>query len=216
MAQALSAPPAEDPLVFFFSVMVLHQYFFGITTFLISLFLILLILVQRGRGGGLSGALGGPGGQSAFGTKAGDIFTRITIVTAAIWIFWCALAVWWMQIPDVVDLNSGGGAAIPVGGAVGDGIGGANGAAGGLIPPGDLPGLQGATTPGAAAPGGAPSDASSPLPATGGVDPVPPAESVPATSNSDAGNAPASSAPPAASGEPSAAAPSDQPKSDTP
>ncbi|MFN5468456.1 MAG: preprotein translocase subunit SecG, partial [Pirellulaceae bacterium] len=129
MAQALSAPPAEDPPVFFFSVMVLHQYFFGITTFLISLFLILLILVQRGRGGGLSGALGGPGGQSAFGTKAGDIFTRITIVTAAIWIFWCALAVWWMQIPDVVDLNSGGGAAIPVGGAVGDGIGGANGAA---------------------------------------------------------------------------------------
>jgi protein translocase SecG subunit len=132
--------------VFFFSAMVLHQYFFGITTFLISLFLILLILVQRGRGGGLSGALGGPGGQSAFGTKAGDIFTRITIVTAAIWIFWCALAVWWMQIPDVVDLNSGGGAAIPVGGAVSDGIGGADGAAGGLIPPSDLPGLEGTST----------------------------------------------------------------------
>jgi preprotein translocase subunit SecG len=200
MAQALSAPPAEDPPVFFFSVMVLHQYFFGITTFLISLFLILLILVQRGRGGGLSGALGGPGGQSAFGTKAGDIFTRITIVTAAIWIFWCALAVWWMQIPDVVDLNSGGGAAIPVGGAVGDGIGGAGGAAGGLIPPGDLPGLQGTTTPGAA-----PTESASPLPATGGVDPVPPAESVPSNSNSDAGTAPATSTPPA-----------DQPKSDTP
>ena len=26
----------------------------------------LLILIQRGKGGGLSGALGGPGGQSAF------------------------------------------------------------------------------------------------------------------------------------------------------
>lgn len=76
---------------------ILHQYFFGIVMFLISTFLVLLILVQRGRGGGLTGALGGPGGQSAFGTKAGDIFTRITVITAGIWIFTCALGVWWMQ-----------------------------------------------------------------------------------------------------------------------
>src|SRR6185295_19406327 len=53
---------------------------------LLSIFLILVILVQRGRGGGLTGALGGMGGQSAFGTKAGDLFTRITIVVAAIWV----------------------------------------------------------------------------------------------------------------------------------
>src|SRR5881394_2780785 len=52
----------------------------------LSIFLILVILVQRGRGGGLTGALGGMGGQSAFGTKAGDLFTRITIVVAAIWV----------------------------------------------------------------------------------------------------------------------------------
>src|SRR5687768_7239306 len=45
--------------------------------FLVAIFLILLVLVQRGRGGGLAGALGGMGGQSAFGTKAGDLFTRI-------------------------------------------------------------------------------------------------------------------------------------------
>ncbi len=69
------------------------HYFFGITIFSTSLFLILLVLVQRGRGGGLVGALGGPGGQSALGTKAGDIFTRITIVVATIWIFLCASAV---------------------------------------------------------------------------------------------------------------------------
>jgi preprotein translocase subunit SecG len=207
--------------VFFFSAMVLHQYFFGITTFLISLFLILLILVQRGRGGGLSGALGGPGGQSAFGTKAGDIFTRITIVTAAIWIFWCALAVWWMQIPDVVDLNSGGGAAIPVGGAVSDGIGGADGAAGGLIPPSDLPGLEGTSTSGSQTPGTTtpeitPLETTSPSPATGTADPVPPAESVPATSAKEGGNTPASSTTPAANGEPTATGSPDQPKSDTP
>ncbi len=51
-----------------------------------SLFLICLVLIQRGKGGGLAGAFGGMGGSSAFGTKAGDVFTKITIVTASIWI----------------------------------------------------------------------------------------------------------------------------------
>jgi preprotein translocase subunit SecG len=55
-----------------------------------GLFLIGLILLQRGRGGGLAGAFGGMGGQSAFGTKAGDVFTRITIGIAAAWILLCA------------------------------------------------------------------------------------------------------------------------------
>jgi len=62
------------------------HYLFAIPLFVLSLFLVLVILVQRGRGGGLTGALGGMGGQSAFGTKAGDLFTRITIITAAIWV----------------------------------------------------------------------------------------------------------------------------------
>ena len=53
---------------------------------LVAIFLIVLILVQKGRGGGLAGALGGMGGRSAFGAKAGDVFTRITIVVATIWI----------------------------------------------------------------------------------------------------------------------------------
>jgi preprotein translocase subunit SecG len=68
------------------------QYLFGIVLFLIGVFLILLVLVQRGRGGGLSGAFGGLGGQSAFGTKAGDTFTRITIVAATVWILVCIAA----------------------------------------------------------------------------------------------------------------------------
>jgi preprotein translocase subunit SecG len=49
-------------------------------------FLMIVILLQRGRGGGLAGAFGGLGGQSAFGTKAGDVFTRITIVMAVAWV----------------------------------------------------------------------------------------------------------------------------------
>ena len=54
-----------------------------------SLFLIFLVMLQRGRGGGLSGAFGGAGGQSAFGTKAADVFTKFTIGTAALWIALC-------------------------------------------------------------------------------------------------------------------------------
>ena len=57
----------------------------------LSIFLILLVLVQRGRGGGLVGAFGGGGGQSAFGAKAGDLFTKITIVTTSIWILGCMI-----------------------------------------------------------------------------------------------------------------------------
>lgn len=56
-----------------------------------AIFMILLVLIQRGRGGGLAGVFGGLGGQSAFGAKAGDTFTRITIGVAAFWISLCIL-----------------------------------------------------------------------------------------------------------------------------
>ena len=59
-----------------------------------ALFMIVLVLIQRGKGGGLAGAFGGMGGQSAFGTKAGDLFTRVTIGVAAFWILLCMFAVW--------------------------------------------------------------------------------------------------------------------------
>ena len=48
--------------------------------------MIMIILLQVGRGGGLVGALGGMGGQSAFGTRAGDAFTGITIVLTVMWV----------------------------------------------------------------------------------------------------------------------------------
>jgi preprotein translocase subunit SecG len=60
---------------------------------LTALFLIILVLVQRGKGGGLAGAFGGMGGQSAFGTKAGDLFTKITIGVATFWIVLCIVMV---------------------------------------------------------------------------------------------------------------------------
>lgn len=53
----------------------------------VGILLMIIILLQRGRGGGLAGAFGGAGGQSAFGTRAGDVFTKITAVMAILWVF---------------------------------------------------------------------------------------------------------------------------------
>src|SRR5690606_23170292 len=75
------------------------HFLFGTLMLLISTFLILLVLVQRGRGGGLTGALGGAGGQSAFGTKAGDTFTRVAYGAAMLWIFVCMMAIKVLQVP---------------------------------------------------------------------------------------------------------------------
>lgn len=51
---------------------------------LCGVILVLLVLIQRGRGGGLAGAFGGPGGHSAFGTKTADVFIKVTAVLGAI------------------------------------------------------------------------------------------------------------------------------------
>ncbi len=53
---------------------------------LISVLLMLIVLIQRGKGGGLAGAFGGAGGSSAFGSRAGDAFTKVTLWMAAFWV----------------------------------------------------------------------------------------------------------------------------------
>ncbi len=63
-----------------------YSTFLNILVLLVSVFLILLVLIQRGKGGGLAGAFGGVGGSSAFGSRAGDLFTRITLVAALVWV----------------------------------------------------------------------------------------------------------------------------------
>ena len=67
---------------------------------IVSLFLILLVLIQRGKGGGLSGVFGGSGGSSAFGSRAGDMFTRITIVVASVWLVLIMIQVKVVQSTD--------------------------------------------------------------------------------------------------------------------
>ena len=76
--------------------------------FFTAFFLIILILIQRGKGGGLAGAFGWMGGQSAFGTKAGDLFTRITIGVAAFWIVLCVFSVKFLGTSeDILDDKMG-------------------------------------------------------------------------------------------------------------
>lgn len=71
----------------------LVRFLLGFGLMFTSLLLIFLVLIQRGRGGGLAGAFGGAGGQSAFGTKAGDVFTKITVGVAGFWIVLCVLSI---------------------------------------------------------------------------------------------------------------------------
>ncbi len=76
-------------------------FFQGTTTFMfvfVCILLILLILIQKGRGGGLVGAFGGMGGNTAFGSKTGDVLTWATSIIFGIFLL---LAI-------VLNLMSGG------------------------------------------------------------------------------------------------------------
>jgi len=74
---------------------------------LTSIFLIGLVLIQRGKGGGLAGAFGGSGGSSAFGTKAGDVFTRVTIYVAIVWFALAMILVWVSNSAPTSAFNRG-------------------------------------------------------------------------------------------------------------
>ncbi|HUO07405.1 MAG TPA: preprotein translocase subunit SecG [Phycisphaerae bacterium] len=70
------------------------MYIFALAVFfiLIAVLLVLVVLVQRGRGGGLSGAFGAGGGATAaFGTKTGDVFTMLTVV---LFVVFMLMAIW--------------------------------------------------------------------------------------------------------------------------
>ena len=80
---------------------------------LVSLVLIAVILLQAGRGGGLSDTFGGSSTQTLFGTKTSVFLTRATAAAAIIYIITClSLAV--MTSHRGRSLVSGGGARMPV------------------------------------------------------------------------------------------------------
>ncbi len=64
---------------------------------ILGLVLILVILMQRGKGGGLAGAFGAAGGSSAFGSRAGTLFTQITLILAALWFGLLLANIWVVQ-----------------------------------------------------------------------------------------------------------------------
>jgi preprotein translocase subunit SecG len=61
--------------------------FLTIIHILVCLFLILVVLLQAGKGGGMGIAFGGAGSQTVFGSSgAGNFLTRLTSITAAIFL----------------------------------------------------------------------------------------------------------------------------------
>lgn len=60
--------------------------FVAVLFVIVSVVLILIILVQKGRGGGLSGAFGGGMASGLLGSKTGDFLTWITIGSVAVWL----------------------------------------------------------------------------------------------------------------------------------
>ena len=74
---------------------------------IICLFMILVILIQKPRGGGLTGAFGGAGGSasSVFGAKTGDVLTWFTCICFVLFIL-LAMGLTWAGRPGATaDTN---------------------------------------------------------------------------------------------------------------
>ncbi|MCL5280751.1 MAG: preprotein translocase subunit SecG [Planctomycetes bacterium] len=65
--------------------------FVAVLFVLVSLVLILVVLMQKGRGGGLSGAFGGGMASGLLGSKTGDFLTWVTIVLVTVFLFLAVL-----------------------------------------------------------------------------------------------------------------------------
>ena len=61
--------------------------FIAVLFVIVSIALILIILIQKGRGGGLSGAFGGAMASGILGSKTGDFLTWVTIVLVGVFLF---------------------------------------------------------------------------------------------------------------------------------
>lgn len=67
--------------------------------------LILIILIQKGKGGGLSSAFGGGAAGGVLGTKTGDFLTWATIMLVAVFLFLAVLMAKFYK-PTVSEYNS--------------------------------------------------------------------------------------------------------------
>ncbi len=85
----------------------------------LAILLMIVILLQRGKGVGLAGAFGGSGGGTAFGAKTGDILTWVTIVAAVAILTYTVLLNYVFRssgpgIPTATTPPAGGGSGTPV------------------------------------------------------------------------------------------------------
>ncbi len=76
----------------------------GILWLLIGLALILMILIQKGKGGGLGAAFGG-GAGSLLGTKTTDFFTKVTIGLVLLFLLLAVIMVKWWKPVSSEDLS---------------------------------------------------------------------------------------------------------------
>ena len=76
----------KETNMFIASMLVGFEYFFMVLFIIVCCFLVLLVLIQKGRGGGLSGAFGGAGGNTAFGSKTGDVLTWVTSIVFGVFL----------------------------------------------------------------------------------------------------------------------------------
>lgn len=75
---------------------------------LASVIMILMVLIQRPQGGGLSAAFGGAGagsGQTAFGAKTGD---ALTIATITVFVLWLLIAIGLVYATKRPTMTGGG------------------------------------------------------------------------------------------------------------
>jgi len=70
-----------------------------------SLVLVLVILVQKGKGGGLSGALGGGIASGLLGSKTGDFLTWVTIIVVGVFLTLAVVMAKWYR-PTVTDYGT--------------------------------------------------------------------------------------------------------------
>lgn len=70
----------------------------AVLLFLLSLFLIFIIMIQRGKGGGIAGSLTGTA-QSAFGARGGDLLMWWTIGLTGVWIFLSGITIFFYSSP---------------------------------------------------------------------------------------------------------------------
>ena len=72
-----------------------------------SVLLILIVLLQKGRGGGLSGAFGGGMGGSLLGSKTGDFLTWVTICLVGVFLILATVMAKYYK-PTVSDFGGAG------------------------------------------------------------------------------------------------------------